>query len=984
MHKSFILITTICLSAFTAAQAGDISHLVRYQQESKHFVVIYWKSHSYLVPHILRAGENSLQTLGPIFNYKPSEKIIINTCDYHDFGAAGTTSVPHNYIRLDIAPIELDYENIPFNERIQWLLNHELVHIIVGDGTSKAEAFSRSLFSKVPPEREQPFFSVFYSLLTNFDRFSPDWHQESIAMFMETWLSGGYGRVLGNFDEMFFRSMVLENRHFPDPKELDAKSATTSFLLQMLYYLYGARFAGYISNTYGADACLDWFKDSSNNNFGWFDKKFKMIFGIELQQAWKQFIEAEKVFQRENLSILKQSPRTPIHYLSHEPLGWVTQPHLDFKGKKLFFGYHKAHELANFKVLDFKKWTLKTFATLPTPRMVQVAATAYDPEARLLFYTTNNNHFQRDIWLFDLLKNKKKLLFKDYRIGDLTICPKTRELWGVRHSAGKAILVRSLFPYTAVQKIVEFEAGVILQHLAISRSGRLLTATLHQPNGSQSIVMIDCNLLRSTGRIQYSVVTDIGSPEHPSWSSDEDMLYWNAYVNGVSNIYRCVLDSFKIEAVSHTLRGLFRPIQLTAEHLFAFEFTTEGFIPVIIPNQPAEYLPAIRYLGQSIAEQQPKVTKWALKPCEQIITELPESETEKVYNGFLNIEPHSVIPVISGFMHQAAVGVYAHLADPNLVHDIKVEMSYSPSPQNELMPRYHFDAKYEYKKQLLFRVQHNAANFYDLINKRKRSTMQTKIILGNTHYWKYDQPHRIKHVNQLAAYIGTQAINDNIVKVKRSDFFVFQSMFESSNLRRSVGSVDAERGTRWGLTLMTFHVEPQNFKHVGGIHGEWENYSIWGWPHNTLHLKLYAGIRYIKENMAIGRFYFGGFGNRFLENEKVDHFSKVFRFPGMPIYSLPAKHFVKAMVEQKLPPLRFSNAYLGRHCLSHADLSCFSQALSVEPYLGGAWIDLGAQLNLHFRHWFNLESTLSFGIARAWNVHTSSWEWFISFKPLRS
>ena len=606
------LIFTICLTTIFTTQARDKSYFLRYQQESEHFKVIYWKSHAYLVPHVLNAAENALQTLAPIFNYTPKEKIIINTCDYHDFGAAGTTSVPHNYIRLDIAPIELDYENIPFNERIQWLLNHELVHIIVGDGASKAEAFSRSLFSKVPPEREQPFFSVFYSLLTNFDRFSPDWHQESIAMFMETWLSGGYGRALGSFDEMFFRSMVIENRLFPNPKELDVKSAANSFLLQMLYYLYGARFAGYLSNAYGSDAFIEWFKNKSGSSYGWFDNRFKEVFGIELQEAWKQFIENEQVFQTENLSILKRNQTTPVHYLSQEPLGWVTQPHLDLKSQKIIFGYHKAHELASFKVLDLKKWTLKTFSSLPTPRMVQVAATAYDSESRYLFYTTNNNFFQRDLWLFDLIKNKKKILFKDFRIGDLTFCPSTRELWGIRHSAGKAVLVRSPFPYSNFQKIAEFELGIILQHLAINRSGQWLAATLHQSSGRQSIVMIDCNLLRSTGRLQYSFVSDKGSPEHPSWSQEEDLLYWNAYVNGVSNIYRCVLDSVKIEAVSHTLRGLFRPIHLTNDHLFAFEFTTEGFIPVIIPNRPADHLPAIRYFSQEIAEQQPQVIQWAL------------------------------------------------------------------------------------------------------------------------------------------------------------------------------------------------------------------------------------------------------------------------------------------------------------------------------------------------------------------------------------
>jgi Tol biopolymer transport system component len=88
--------------------------------------------------------------------------------------------------------------------------------------------------------------------------------------------------------------------------------------------------------------------------------------------------------------------------------------------------------------------------------------------------------------------------------------------------------------------------------------------------------------------------------ENPSWSFDEKFIFWNAYTNGVSNIYRMSLDEGtlrkqSIEAISHTLRGLFKPIYISKDSLFAFEFTSDGLIPVFIPNKPAGNLPAIHY-----------------------------------------------------------------------------------------------------------------------------------------------------------------------------------------------------------------------------------------------------------------------------------------------------------------------------------------------------------------------------------------------------
>ena len=132
------------------------------------------------------------------------------------------------------------------------------------------------------------------------------------------------------------------------------------------------------------------------------------------------------------------------------------------------------------------------------------------------------------------------------------------------------------------------------------------------------------------------------------------------------------------------------------------------------------------------------------------------------------------------------------------------------------------------------------------------------------------------------------------------------------------------------------------------------------------------------------RFYFGGFGNREVENVDVKQYRKVFRFPGIPIYSLSTDKFVKLMIENNLPPLRFSNASIGRHYLYHVDLSFYSQGLIVNSEAGKYWGNAGGQINFVFKHWDNLESTFSAGIAKAWFEKGNDWEWFLSFKLLKN
>nr|NIW47080.1 hypothetical protein [Gammaproteobacteria bacterium]NIX58718.1 hypothetical protein [candidate division Zixibacteria bacterium] len=314
------------------------------EQESEHFIVIYRPSHDYLVPHILTSAEKALIPLTKLFNYQPSEKIIINTYDFSDYGRAGTTTVPQNFIRLQIEPLELGYEYLPFTERFQWLISHELVHVVVNDQATNIETVLRFFFSKVNPEATQPM-SIFYSLLTNHARYSPRWHQEGIAVFMETWFNGGYGRILGNFDEMYFRSKVAENSAIPTANYLDAKVSYESFLIETLFYLYGARFTAYLAQKYGYQKLVAWYTLLPDDFYNSYEKKFEHVFEVPIEEAWQDFIEVEQEFQRQNLERLKSAPLTSIKPVLKENLGWVTSAYLDSSKSSLILGYHRPHQL---------------------------------------------------------------------------------------------------------------------------------------------------------------------------------------------------------------------------------------------------------------------------------------------------------------------------------------------------------------------------------------------------------------------------------------------------------------------------------------------------------------------------------------------------------------------------------------------------------------------------------------------------------------
>ncbi len=952
-----------------------------FTRESENFKIIYRDSHSHLVNHLLLSAENSLIQLKKVFDYEPSEKIIINTFDGSDYGYGATTTLPENYVRLEIEPIEPGYEVVPYSERFQWLLSHELVHIVVNDMASNFESSMRSVFGKVIPEKNQPL-TVFFSLLTNHNRYTPRWYQEAIAVFIETWFSGGYGRILGSFDEMYFRSLVNDNVNFPSASEIEIVTSHKSIFLENILYLYGTRFIAHLSEKYGTKKVFDWFSTERNEFYPALESKFEEIFGVEFCDAWDSFVLEEKEFQTSNLSLIQKFPVTETTSLTVDPFGWVTQVSYDKKNNSLVFGYHKSGELAEVQILDLNENKSSNISTLPSPSLIQVASVAYDESYRNIFYTVNNNQLYRDVLQYDLNTNKEKLLFRDMRVGSLTISQVKHELWGIQHNSGKVVLVKSKYPYTELQSLYVFNVGDELQDLSINRNGNLLSATLHRADGKQSIILVNVDELEKGKKFQYKTITSIGSPENSSWSIDGNYLYWNAYTNGVSNIYKYSLQSEETIPISNTLKGLFRPTEISNDTIVAMEFSLDGFTPVKFKISKAEKLPAINYFGQKILDKSPELYNYNLKPASEVIDK-KSFGLEEPYSAFGDISIKSFIPIVSGFQSRIVLGIYSQFNDAMFNHDIIVEAGVSPFKETTNDVKFHFRLKYSYKQKFIVGIEHNAPDFYDIFNKRKRGMLGSRYALGYNYYWIFDNPVKVKQSTELSFYKGIKYINDNLTEVNQPDYAILKSEFDIRNLRRTIGSIDWESGDWIRLSILGYASNPDDPKYSGQLMGEWDKYFITLFNHNVLHFKLTSGYQFDSEDLPETKFYFGGFGNREVENEPVKQFEKMFRFPGVPIYSIVSDKYLKVMVENSFPPIRIPGVSLSSIELKNINFSIFTQALFSDSQQIDKIIDAGAQINVMFEHWANLESTVSAGFAKAWWKNGNDLEWFISFKILK-
>jgi hypothetical protein len=232
-------------------------------------------------------------------------------------------------------------------------------------------------------------------------------------------------------------------------------------------------------------------------------------------------------------------------------------------------------------------------------------------------------------------------------------------------------------------------------------------------------------------------------------------------------------------------------------------------------------------------------------------------------------------------------------------------------------------------------------------------------------------------------YRGVEFINDNLVRVSQPDFAVFGTNTNSRNLRRSIGSSDYEYGIDFDYNLTLYGTNFDSPEVAVNNYAEFSDFSTWLADHNVFHVKFAGGYLWDNENLVQARFYFGGFGNRGFDNDEIKQFRRIFRFPGIPIYSLMTDRFGKILIENAFPPLRFGNLEFANQIINHIDFAVYTQGLITRSDIGDYWVNAGAQLDLKLKHWYNLESTLSAGVAKAWSDKMNDWEWFISFKLLK-
>ena len=950
--------------------------------ETKDLRLLYYDSLGYLVPHAVRTFTNSLAWQRRTLGWEPSESTFVLLQDFGDYGNAVTLSAPLNVLIFDVSPLSHAFETYPASERMYSLMNHELVHISTNNVATETELRWRRFFlGKVAPQRQNPE-SMLYNYLTVPRFVAPRWWLEGSAVFSETWMSGGLGRAQGGYDEMVFRAMVRDNAHFYDALGVASRASWVDFQIGVNAYLYGTRFFTYLAYAHSPEKVYAALRRDEGSKRYWSDQ-FEHVFGIPVEQAWQDWIKFEREFQLANLAEVRKFPITQHRNLVGSPMGSVSRTYYDEATGTLYGGFRYPGAVEHIGALNTRDGNVQRIADIKRAMLYRVTSFTYDPTSHTAFYTNDNQGWLafRDLMAVDVRTGEERLLMQNGRIGEIVFNPIDKSLMGVRHENGFATIVRVPPPYDTWYRVYGFPYGVVPYDLDISADGRLLSASVAEVNGDQFLRVWEIDKL-AAGNVKPLSEFRFGQsvPESFVFTHDGRYLYGSSYYTGVSNIFRYEVATGETVAVSNAETGYFRPVPLADGRLVVLHYTGEGFTPATIDPRPLEDVSAIKFLGTELAEKFPYIkTLQVASPSavddEKLIT------GKGPYVPLKSVSLTNAYPVLQGYKNFVGIGYHFNFDDPLQFASLGVTAAYTPSGSLPANERGHIDIAGRYQFWTAG-LSWNRSDFYDIFGPTKRSRKGYAAKLGYDWELYNDEPRKLDLFLNFGYFDKIDTLpNSQNVETAFTRLVTGEARLFYTDVKRSIGSVDDEKGVTWEVDYLGSRVNGQVTPQVRagldlGFALPLANSSVW--------LRTAAGFANGDRNSTVANFYFGGFKNNYVDDKSVKRYRQWDTFPGFEIDQIAALNFVRVMGEWNLPPYIFESAGTPSLYLNWMRPSVFATEMWGDPgnsTLRKRYTSLGGQVDLRFSvlHWSTMTLSAGYAVGYQGSQRVGT-EWMLSLK----
>ena len=449
------------------------------------------------------------------------------------------------------------------------------------------------------------------------------------------------------------------------------------------------------------------------------------------------------------------------------------------------------------------------------------------------------------------------------------------------------------------------------------------------------------------------------------FSPDGRYVYGSAYLTGVSNLFRYDLQALKLDAMTNTETGFFRPIPMADG--------SADRVPLLGSRDSCRRASTrgrsrtsrrLRSSPSVVAEEHPVVKEWNVgSPARIPFDSMPQ--TTRKYRLAGGMRRESFYPILQGYKDTAAVGMRFNISDPLQLNRANFVVSYSPSSDLPSEERVHAVAEY-HRFDWRGRAAYNGADFYDLFGPTKTGRKGYAVSVGHKNTLIFDEPRRLELdlEGEFAGNLDRLPDYQNVaVDVDR--LLTFQAALSYTDVRNSLGYVDDETGRKWSLVAQAQRVEGAP---VPRFFGSYDRGFALPIGHSSLWFRGAAGFSPSSRDDPFANFYFGGFGNNYVDHADEKRYRRVLQLSGFELNEVPGRNFLRGTIEWNLPPWRFRRMGTPGFHATWARPAIFVSGLATnldDSAFRRVPVDVGAQLDFRFSLLSVLDLTVSAGAAMA-------------------
>ena len=282
-------------------------------------------------------------------------------------------------------------------------------------------------------------------------------------------------------------------------------------------------------------------------------------------------------------------------------------------------------------------------------------------------------------------------------------------------------------------------------------------------------------------------------------------------------------------------------------------------------------------------------------------------------------------------------------------------------------------------------LRHNAADFYDIFGPTKRSRKGQSASVRYDKTLISDDPRKFDLSVDVSHFMNMDKLpRYQNIDVTFDELTSLTTVLSYSHVRKSLGAVDDEKGFKWRFAASGNHV---NGEGIPKFYGDFDFGFALPWGHSSLWLRNAAGVAIGEVDDPFSNFYFGGFGNNYVDSGDPKRYREWYSMPGFDLNEVGGRNFYRSMLEFNIPPVRFRNVGGSRFYLSWARPALFVSTLVTNAdsdSLQRSVSSAGAQIDFQFTILSQLSMMLSMGYAVGFgeDISGTTDEFMLSLKIL--